>query len=978
MALGCLASCTPPQDQPAPRTLFRARPAAETGITFGNRLAEREDLNIVSYLYYYNGGGVAVGDVNGDGLPDLFFAANQLPDALYLNEGGLRFRDVSAEAGISQDSTWSSGASFADVDGDGDLDLYVCTVSGVSGLAGPNRLYVNDGTGAFTEEARARGLARPGLNTQAAFFDADGDGDLDAYLLRHSLHDAKAFGDTSARRIVSAASADLLLLQDERGVFRDGTAGSGIRQSRLGYGLGLAVADLDLDGRADLYVGNDFSEEDYVYRNLGGGRFALAPWLRHTSQFSMGNLAADFDDDGRVDVLSLDMRPWADSLRKSSSNADELALVESRDRRGFGRQFARNALQLNRPGGFVDAAPQYGIHSTDWSWSAAAGDFDLDGRLDVVVGNGIARRPNDLDYLRFASGTAIQRGATDLEIGALMPAGLIANRAFRGRVDAPYEQVAAAWGLDLHGSTTGLVAADLDLDGDDDLVGNNLNDLALVWENTAADTTADTTPGRRLAIVDAAGAPAIGATAIVQQGDWRRSYPISPVSGFQSSVLAPVTFAPPRPADAYDVTVVWPFGKTVRYAGLRGDATIGPETPGDPVEHQPLSIPPAAAASAGYADFYRDPLRPVLPHRGGIRDCRFRAAAGGATAPIAAARYGGAYGVRSYGCPEDTSSWRLEFCRETPGGAARCGRLADLDLVAGFDVLPVPAGLGSGVGPEARVILAYGAAARGGATSVARTYAFLADGTQVRRVPIADDGAFGQITGHVVVGDSASLVAALWSPVRRLAVRRRAAGFEVVARALTPPGLWLGIEPVAGANAESAPWILANVGLNTLLAEGAGESVELHVGDFDGNGMPEPISVRVESDGTRRTLLGLDPIAKQMPAMRRFFSRYLPFSASTYDEMFPPIDRVGGRVYRADELRSAAYDETTGRVTYLPFAAQLGTPTAAVREEGRLRLELRSPPARPEISADVRSAVYLTPDPTIAELDPPSVTDALR
>ena len=226
-----------------------------------------------------------------------------------LNRGGLRFEEVTAASGIQNDGSWSTGASFTDFDHDGDLDLYVCKVSGVAGLAGRNELYVNDGTGHFTERAADYGLDFAGLSTQAAFFDADGDGDLDVYLLNHSVHATSQQRDTSARNLPDAQAGDRLFLQNERGTFDDATAGSGLYSSRLGYGLGLTVAGLGGSALPDIYVSNDFSEEDYFYENLGGGRFRKTDWLPSSSMFSMGSAAADLDADGSLDLLTLDMRP---------------------------------------------------------------------------------------------------------------------------------------------------------------------------------------------------------------------------------------------------------------------------------------------------------------------------------------------------------------------------------------------------------------------------------------------------------------------------------------------------------------------------------------------------------------------------------------------------------------------------------------------------------------------------------------------
>ena len=864
LAVGCGAPAHPGAADAPP--LFRALPADSSGVGFRNDLAPTEDLNIITYLYYYNGGGVSVGDVDGDGLPDLYFTANQGPDALYLNEGGMRFRENTQAAGLSTASDWSSGASFTDFDDDGDLDLYVCKVAGVAGLEGRNELYVNDGTGHFREAAEAYGLAFSGLSTQAAFFDADADGDLDVYLLNHSTHATGRARDTAARRRPDTLAGDRLYLQGADGRFADATAGSGLYASSLGYGLGLAVYDFVGDPLPDLYVANDFDERDYTYENLGGGRFEERDLLATTSQFSMGNAAADFDHDGLTDLLTLDMRPSSDSVRKSSSGSSDLGGVRSRLRRGFGLQFPRNALHTGADR--EDVAVALGIHSTDWSWAPAVLDADLDGYLDVVVGNGIVQRPNDLDFLKYASASAVQTRASNRELAAAMPPGLQANRAFRGRPGAPFEEVAEVWGLDLYGSTTAMVAADLDGDGDEDLVTNNLNAAAVIYENTAAARPERSVTLTVELVQGHAASPAVGAAYVVEQDraaggrPWRRRVDVQPVTGFQSSALLPTPVALPRGDVPYRLRVMSPAGHVAAYA-LEGTQRMRIN-----VDSLPSSpAPPLVAGLRGdtrptarqYDGFDAAPLEPLL--------------------------------------------------RQPPD------RLSDAGTVAG-----VP-----GLAELAHLI----------------------------------DTSY--VTAVLSAGEREALVAGLYQPVLRL--RRTLSGDWAIAERLTERGLWQGILPVEGA---ADQYVLANIGLNTLLTESPAQRVELHTADWDRNGSAEPIAVRVDS--TRATLLGLDPIAAQMPQMRKFFTRYRPFSASRFDRLFPPTEQVGGRIDRADELRSLLYDARAGTVTPLAFSLQSGTPARVIYESDadRYLVTFETPLLRPELmawNAQTKEAGRLTEDP---------------
>lgn len=557
---------------------FVERSAAHTGLAFENALRPSEELNIITYLYYYNGGGIAAGDVDGDGLTDLYFTSNQGSDALYLNEGGLRFRENTAEAGLSSRSDWSTGAAFADVDGDGDLDLYVNKATGHAGLPDArNELYLNDGSGAFTEAAATRGLDLAGLSTQTAFFDADADGDLDAYALRQSVHATGGYSRGRQRERPSERYGDRLLIQGDDGVFRDESAERGVRSSRLGYGLGLAVADFDHDGQTDIAVGNDFREHDYLYLGLGGGRFAERGDVafESTSKFSMGSAAADLNSDGRLDLVTLDMRPQLDSVRKSSAGADAPAAFASHLRQGFRPQYPRNAVQVNTGGGFVDLAPGLGLHSTDWSWAPVPFDGDLDGDLDLFVANGTPRRPNDLDYIKYSGGSAVQREASNLQLAALMPPGRADNRVFEQTTGFRFVEPAGQWGLDHYGSTTAALAIDFDGDLDPDLVTTDAGGRVQLFENTTVGEGGLDSVDNVLT-VELSGPPGnrygIGAAVLVRSPGFEHVVPVQPVTGFQSSYVGPISVALPRDREAAAavVEVRWPDGKTT--SSLSGSA----------------------------------------------------------------------------------------------------------------------------------------------------------------------------------------------------------------------------------------------------------------------------------------------------------------------------------------------------------------------------------------------------------------------
>ena len=975
-----LGACRQNSTADSPSTLFREVAAETSGIAFRNELRPTEELNIVTYLYYYNGGGVAVGDVNGDRLPDLFFTANQGDNQLYVNEGGLRFREVTAEAGIRPTGNWSSGASFADVDGDGDLDLYVCEVSGVAGLTGRNRLYVNDGSGHFEERAEEFGLGFAGLSTQAAFFDADRDGDLDLYLLNHSVHSTERQGDTTARRSMSELSGDRFFLQQESGEFVDATSGSGLYSSRLGYGLGLAVADFDDDGFVDVYVGNDFSESDYFYRNLGGGRFREIAWLTHGSQFSMGNVAADLNADGRLDLLTLDMRPPSDSVRKSSANSEDVSLAQTRIRQGFGYQLSRNTLQLNLPSGFVDVAPQWGVHSTDWSWAPAALDADLDGYTDLAIGNGIVARPNDLDYIKFSSGDLIQRRASNLEIAALMTAGYMPNAAFRGTPDSGFVETAAAWGLASQGSTTALIAVDLDLDGDEDIVTNNVNDVARIYENTrlGPDSTGADARSVTIQLLTAAGAPAVGTTVMVSQREWKRSFALQPVSGFQSSVLAPQVIGLHRSAEPFELLIRWPRGQVQRLTQLTGDQIL--REPSTDAELA-LQLAPDRSSIPEFrhpwtpevlAAFDANPLLPVVPDDWGscvVGDPRGvqsgvqRPALGAVLLPTGQRLW-------SRGCPEEVATWELRFGESSTDAAShrllrRGGESGGTGLIDRFLVTPLTDIVGGGW-----LVLGFSQHSAQGLSKPATSLAWrLMPNRELFDLVLPQGDGLGCVTDAVSVGDSAILISALWEPVRELRWRpttQAESGISLELTPLTPNGLWTKILRVERGGDQQSAYLFANIGLNTLLIDEPGSSIELNVADFDRNGEADPILTRISAEGVRRTYFGLDVMARQMPGIRKFFVRYLPFSASQYDDMFPAIERVGGRKYTATEFRSMVYQPSEGRMKALPFHLQVGTPTAVETDSTSVGIRYATPLSRPEIGASFFGELVIPMDSIIA------------
>ena len=390
-------------------TLLEQVSSYHSNIHFNNRIKDTKDFNILKYLYFYNGGGVGIGDFNNDGLMDIYFTANRLSNKLYLNKGNLVFEDITAQAGIEKDGYWSTGVSIVDINGDGWLDIYVCELSDYEDIESTNKLYINQRNLKFSEESEDYGLNLRGFCTQSAFFDYDLDGDLDMYLLKHSSHSLGTYADTSLRSKKSELAGDKLYRHDivsKKSYFNDVTEESGIRSSILGYGLDLLVSDINGDGWQDIYVCNDFHENDYMYINQKNGTFLdlLPQIIDYTSRFSMSADIADFNNDGFIDIVNLDMKPRDPYILKKSAGHDPYHIAFMKKKYGYAPQYARNTLQLNRgDGNFSEIAHLSGIDATDWSWSALFVDLNNDGWKDLYIANGIFKRPNDLDYVKYTS-----------------------------------------------------------------------------------------------------------------------------------------------------------------------------------------------------------------------------------------------------------------------------------------------------------------------------------------------------------------------------------------------------------------------------------------------------------------------------------------------------------------------------------------------------------------------------------------------
>jgi hypothetical protein len=549
-------------------TLLSVVPSAQSNIKFTNKLPERKLFNILYYLYFYNGGGVAVGDVNGDGLTDIYYTANTKGNnKLYINKGNFQFEDATDKAGVRGSADWCSGATMVDVNADGKLDIMVSAISGKFGLKGHNELFINNGNGTFSEQSEQYGLNFSGLSVQTAFFDYDHDGDLDCYLLNQSYFPHSNVVSIAKRNTYDSLAGDVLYRNDinKTGKYTVVSKDAGIYQSNLGYGLGLAVADLNKDGWDDIYIGNDFHENDYYYINQKNGTFkeSGADHFKHYSRFSMGNDINDYNNDGEPDVITVDMLPPDEKTVKTYGSDENLDIYNVKlMSNGYQHQYSRNCLQRNNGSGasFSDVALITNVFATDWSWAPLFADFDNDGKKDLFISSGIVKRPVDLDYVRFVSDLSVNKGMDktdkyDDDAIKAMPDGSSHPFFFKNNDEYSFSDKSAEWGTaTMKGYFNGAAYADLDNDGDLDMVINSLNSESFVMKNNLT--------GKQAVSVsfegDSLNRFGIGAKLYLFAGGQMQYQQMNLTRGFQSSVEPRLHFGLDAVKNIDSLLVVWP------------------------------------------------------------------------------------------------------------------------------------------------------------------------------------------------------------------------------------------------------------------------------------------------------------------------------------------------------------------------------------------------------------------------------------
>lgn len=565
-----LTNCTEKKEP----TLFEKIPSDLSGINFKNEVENTEDFNLFSYRNFYNGGGVSMGDINNDGLPDIYLTNNLGKNKLYLNKGGFQFEDITESAGVGGTKAWSTGVAMVDLNKDGYLDIYVCNAGFIKGDDHENELFINNKNNTFTEAAVDYNLNENGYTTHAAFFDYDLDGDLDCYILNNSFIPVNTLNYSNKRELYAedwdvrdyVKGGGDKLLKNENGKFIDVTREAGIYGSLIGFGLGITIGDVNGDNLPDMYVSNDFFERDYLYINNGDGTFKenIKNWMEHLSLSSMGADMADINNDGYPEIFVTEMLPDDDYRLKTVTQFEDYKKYFLAQQKDFYHQYMHNTLQYNnKDQSFSEISHYSGVEASDWSWGALMFDADNDGYRDIYICNGIYQDVTNQDFINFFADELIQKMALTgkkKELGKILakiPSTPLPNKVFKNNKDLTFSAVGKIWGLDQPSFSNGAAYGDLDNDGDLDLIINNLNQEAFLYKNNSESFSQNHHLNIQLKGSDS-NTFAIGSKVFIHKGNETLNFQMIPTRGFQSSIDYKMVFGLGESTSVDSVVVIWP------------------------------------------------------------------------------------------------------------------------------------------------------------------------------------------------------------------------------------------------------------------------------------------------------------------------------------------------------------------------------------------------------------------------------------
>ncbi|MHA6246757.1 VCBS repeat-containing protein [Pontibacter sp. CAU 1760] len=992
-----------------PDHLFERVSPADSGIDFSNRLFESDTMNILQTEYIYNGGGVGIGDFNNDGLPDVYFTGNMVSNRLYLNKGDFQFDDITQSAKVTGEGKWCSGVALVDINNDGWLDIYVGATMKSDEKSRANLLYINNGLGkdgvpTFTESAAQYGIADTGHTTNAAFFDYDHDGDLDLYVLTNVIN--AGIPSTYHKKIKdgSAQNNDRLYRNEGNGAFTNITKEAGILTE--GFGLGLAISDINLDGWPDIYVTNDYLSNDLLYINNQDGTFTnkIADYIKHTSYSAMGNSVTDINNDGLVDILALDMLPEDNRRKKMMLMANNYATYLNNATYGYEHQYVRNTLQLNQgmsPAGhpvFSEVSQLTGLYQTDWSWTPLVADFDNDGLRDVIITNGFPKDVTDQDFRIYRSGPAGLVGGNMFLIDSI-PIVKISNYAFKNKGDLAFSDETKNWGLDIPSFSNGAAYADLDNDGDLDFIVNNINDSAFVYRNNLYTAK----PGKeqqhflRLKFKgDGANQAGLGASATLYYGSGKTQFHENTVyKGYLSSVEDVAHFGLGAVDQVDSVKVVWPNGRyqVLKQVKANQALTVAQR---EATKEMPLNRLPDPKqltfreVSGEYGVQFRSEEKDgidfnwqrTLPHKlsqggpgiavgdvngDGLDDFYIGGAAGKdggffmqqpngtfklTPGKMPAGKTGEEMGVLFFDADNDgdldlyAASGSYEFAEGAeqlqdrlylndgkgtfklkPAAlptllsstssvrAADYDRDGDLDLFVAGRVVPGKYPLN----PESYILRNDG----GRFVNVTKTVS-----PELQHLGMITDALWTDFNGDgavdlVVVGE--------WLPVTFFQnsngkLKNITQGTGLAGHT----GWWNSLAAGDFDNDGDIDYVAGNLGLNTNYVASATQPLRIFAKDFDGNGSIDPVlSCYLKSpDGSMKPypMHTRDDLNAQMPRTRNLYPRYEQFALATIDQVIPVAEREGAMTMQATHFQSS-YIENLGQGKFklhvLPQAAQL-------------------------------------------------------
>ncbi len=979
LLLFILTSCSDKEEK-----LFEKLPSSKTNITFNNKLDESKNISILDYLYYYNGGGVSLGDINNDGLVDIYFTSNQGKNKLYLNKGNNKFDDISIKAGVEGQSDWNTGTTMADVNGDGFLDIYVCAVVGINGFEGHNELFINNKNNTFTESAAEYGLDLDNYSSSAAFFDFDLDGDLDMYLLNHAVHSEASYGNADIRNNRSYECGDKLF-QNNHGKFIDISEKAGIFGGANGYGLGIAVSDFNLDGFPDIYITNDFHEDDYYYLNNGNGTFSesLKSHFGHTSRFSMGIDVADVNHDNFPDIMTLDMLPQDEKVLKSSLGDDNVQMFKMRtEKLGYHCQYTRNMLQINQAGNnFTETALLSGIAATDWSWSTLFADYDQDGEQDIFVANGISKRPNDLDYVKYYSNDEVKTKITstkllDKEALKKMPKGNVTNYVFQGSNDLIFKDKSKNWIENDSLISTGSGYADIDNDGDLDIITNNLNSEASIYCNQINEKANYLKLKLKFVGKNTFG---IGTKVISYSKGKMQFKELQTTRGFQSSSEPIIHFGYKKDTKVDSLLVIWPDKTFQTLKNIKTNQTIEIKAntsrkPFDYARLHPKTNPIFTKVEDNlginfthqendYVDFVfqklipyqrsdRGPATAIGDLNGDGKDDIFFGGSKDIPAQIYIQTATG-FVKKSYpevekdAIFEDASAIITDFNNDkindlfvASGGGQNAADLQSRLYFGNKNQLTkatLPA-----IAQNAAVVKSFDYDKDGdldlfvgnnsrnnrfgspsdcyllkndkGTFSIVKNKTF-------SEIGMVQDATFSDFNND---GTTDLIVVGEWMKPTFFANKN--GKFTDVTLTIHPEknnGLWQTILPFDIDKDGDLDYLLGNWGMNSKFKATSEFPMKMYFDDFDTNDWYETI-VTVEKDGKYYTTMGLDELAEQFSGLvKKKFNSYKEFAGKTVEEIFDPALLAKAKLYEVHNLKSGYLKNNKGKFTFVPFSNAL-------------------------------------------------------